>query len=227
MGFERVQLRKLLMFAALPQKDRVSRYKDDIKQRKTAAAAAAQGNTLGGGGGFYGLFWKDAKDSVLENLDLVEATEKRIAEDYRKKNIFPKLLAGFQSWWRDKRRWTNEPFTEGRRLTGRYSASDGPRAVNIENILSVSDGEGVVRHLYPYWYNEPPLTAPLAAMGLQALAHAFPEVDPTSFRILDIIRGETYSLDKVEVNEGDLDQLNELHERFCEEYDQCETDLDE
>lgn len=78
----------------------------------------------------------------------------------------------------------------------------------------------MVRHIYRYWYNEPSLDAALAKMGLQALIHAFPAVDPRSFRILDIIRGEIYSLDKIESSDEDFVQLKELHSKFCVEYDE-------
>jgi hypothetical protein len=68
--------------------------------------------------------------------------------------------------------------------------------VKIDNILSVRDGLNAERAIYPYFSPEPVLSEEAARFGLWLLINALPDVSPEEFRILDVIRGRTFSLDR-------------------------------
>jgi hypothetical protein len=49
---------------------------------------------------------------------------------------------------------------------------------------------------YPYWFPDPPLADESARIGLWLLRSALQSVDARELRLLDVIRGQTYSLER-------------------------------
>jgi hypothetical protein len=157
---------------------------------------AREGGAAGGGGDFYGPFWKDAKDHVYGYTDLHDATAARIDANFRRRNLYPRLRDGFLLWWNDRRRWTNAPF-EPIAPPGLYFPV--PRlgvTVKIGGILAVRDGRGSDHFVYPYWFDRPALSDEAARVGLWLLTLALPKTDPDELRILDILRGRNFALDR-------------------------------
>lgn len=58
------------------------------------------------------------------------------------------------------------------------------------------DAQGVEHYVYPYFAPEPPLSEEAARLGLWLLIEALPQVPPAEIRILDVIRGQTFSVDR-------------------------------
>lgn len=77
--------------------------------------------------------------------------------------------------------------------------------MKIDNILSVKDGLDAERLVYPYFSPEPALSEEAARFGLWLLIRAFPTIPPEEFRILDVIRGQTFSLEKMPLH-GDEEE---------------------
>ncbi|HSX55709.1 MAG TPA: hypothetical protein VLG14_10455 [Sphingomonas sp.] len=145
------------------------------------------------GGDFYGPFWSDAKDHVFGRSDLYQTTEARISSNPSRGNLYPQLRDGFLTWWNERRRWTNEPFRPSENLKGRYTFPDLDATIKVDNIMSVRDGQEEDHFIYPYFSPEPALTDEPARLGLWLLGKAIPNVDSRDFRLLDVIRGATFS----------------------------------
>lgn len=189
MSLQNIHLRKLLKILYLHGPQRVTALRSDIRDDINKDL----GDDDGGGGDFYGPFWRDAKDHVFGATDLRDQTEIRIASNGRRSNLYPQLRDGFLLWWNERRRWTNEPFQPANAMKNVCRLLGVDANIKIANILSVRDGRNEDRFVYPYWFSQPPLNEESARLGLWALAQAFPNHDPAQFRILDVIRGQTYS----------------------------------
>jgi len=78
----------------------------------------------------------------------------------------------------------------------------------------VRDGLNAERVIYPYFAPEPVLSEEAARLGLWLLIQAFPAIPPEEFRILDVIRGQTFSIGTVEL-------LGDEEENFRRRYSQA------
>lgn len=164
--------------------------KDIREDRKRAAGAG------GDGGDFYGPFWRDAKDHVFGSADLREETRKRIEGNPNRRVLYERLQNGFLLWWNERRRWTNQPFVPAAGIKTVVRLPGVDASIKFANILSVRDGNGEDHFVYPYWFPEPPLSDQAARLAIWALSHAFPNVADGELRVLDVIRGQTFSLDR-------------------------------
>lgn len=192
MSLQSIHLRKLLRMMYSDERSRISLLRTDIREE----IAKANGE-ISGGGDFFAPFWYDAKLHVLGRSDLSGAVGSRIDGNERRRNLYPQLRDGFLLWWNEKRRWTNEPFLAVEPPKGRVAFAQLGAVVKIDNILSVSDSLGVQHHVYPYFSEMPPLSDEAARLGLWALIKALPQIDPKEIRILDVIRGEPFSIDRI------------------------------
>lgn len=191
MSLQIINLRKLLKLMFLDQRDLTAALRSDIRdelQRERGQAVS--------GGDFYAPFWKDAKDHVFDLSDLQDSTAKRIADNGRRGSLYPRLKNGFLLWWTQRRRWTNAPFNPIDSPKIRYNVPGLGVVVKIDAVLSVRDGQGKDRYIYPYWFPEPSINDEGARIGLWILIQSLPHIDREELRILDVMRGVTFSLDK-------------------------------
>lgn len=212
MSLEKIPLRKLLKILFLPPNQRRSELRKDIREEINRQVGEGAG-----GGDFYGPFWADAKAHVFGLLDLYDAVDDRIAVNGRRENLYPHLRDGFLLWWNKRRRWTNEPFRTGRALKTHFQFPGLNGAVKIDNILSVKDGLGAERVVYPYFSPDPVLSEEAARLGLWLLVRAFPKIPPEEFRILDVIRGKTFSLDKIALQGDEEENFRRRYSRALNE----------
>ena len=190
MSIEIIHLRKLLQLFYLPPNRQTSKLREDIRNDR-----AREGGGAGGGPDFFSGFWADAKGHVFGRGDLHEGVRTRIESNPGRERLYPRLRDGFLGWWNERRRWTNEPFrpTEAPRARVTW---DGLGAVKIENMLAVRDARDTDHFVYPYFCEEPALGEEAARLGLFVLQRAFPHIESEELRILDVIRGETFSTDR-------------------------------
>lgn len=207
MALENIHLRKLLKIAFLEPNERRSALRAEIREdlRREAGDDA-------GGGDFYTPFWADAKAHVFGASDLNQATDDRIIANARRQNLYPQLRDGFLYWWNEKRRWTNTPFKPGKNHKSRFRFPGLDATVKVENVLSVIDGVGDEYVVYSYFSPEPRLTNESARLGLGLLTQALPEIPQSQLRILDIIRGNTFSIER---NPFAGDEEIEFQSRFA------------
>lgn len=208
MPLQDISLRKLLKIMFLPARPQRAELRKDIRDERARAAASPDEE---GGGDFYAPFWADAKAHAFGEGDLRELVAQRIASNERRARLYPLLRDGFLLWWNERRRWTNQPFQPGRVLRVRYGVIALPAVVKIDSILSVRDGDGVEHYVYPYFAPEPPLDDEAARFALWLLGRALPDVPHGELRILDVIRGRTFSIDR-----NPLEGTEE--ERFVQRY---------
>lgn len=191
MSLQSITLRKLLKIMYLTGPRLISALRTDIREDRDRES----GNT-DGGGDFYGPFWKNAKDHVFGETDLHDTTKERIESNDRRTNLYPQLRDGFLLWWNERRRWTNAPFQPIDVPKARYPVPGLDTTIKIDCVLAVRDGRGDDHHLYPYWFPQPALSEEAARLGLWVLGQALPTVPADQLRILDVIRGQTYSLER-------------------------------
>lgn len=191
MALDQIHLRKLLKILFLEPNRRVSAIRSDIRED-----IAREGGATSSGGDFYGPFWADAKNHVFGTVDLHDAVADRIDANDNRANLYPRLRDGFLVWWNERRRWTNEPFRQGRSLKAQFSFPGLDAVVKVDSILSVRDGLDAEHVVYPYFSPEPVLSEHAARLGLWLLTSALPSVPSEEIRILDVIRGQTFSLDR-------------------------------
>lgn len=200
MSFENIHLRKLLKAFYLEQRQQVSELRSDIRQE-----IARDEGVAGGGGDFHGPFWRDARDHVFHEVDLHEAVEARIESNPGRDRLYPILRDGFLRWWDEGRRWTNEPFQPIESPHARFTL-EGLGTVKVENILGVRDAGGADHFVYPYFSERPDLPDEGGRLGLWLMSQALPQLRADDLRILDVIRGRTFALDRspLQGNEGDV-----------------------
>lgn len=62
--------------------------------------------------------------------------------------------------------------------------------------MSLKVGTDKTRLIYPYFSDRPTLSEEAARIGLWAMSRALPNHGIDDMRILDVIRGETFSVDR-------------------------------
>ena len=191
MSLENIHLRKLLKLLFLEPRKRQSELRSEIREDRRREAGERAG-----GGDFYTHFWADAKAHVFGGADLRGLTAERVHANDRRANLYPQLRDGFLQWWEEKRRWTNLPFKPGRKLRARVRFPSLDTTVKVDNILTVIDAKGDEHVIYSYFFPDPVLNEEAARLGLWLLSKAFPDVPVQELRILDIIRGNVFSLDR-------------------------------
>lgn len=191
MALNSIHLRKLLKIMFLESNERRSAIRADIREE-----IARDNDEASSGGDFYAPFWADAKDHVFGIAHIHELVEGRIAANGRRLNSYPRLRDGFLLWWNERRRWTNEPFRPGRALKAHFPFPGLDATVKIDSILSVRDSQDAEHVVYPYFALAPTLLEMSARLGLWLLTEALPNVPRDEIRILDVVRGQTFSLDR-------------------------------
>lgn len=222
MALENIHLRKLLKVLFLEAKKRRSALRADIR-----GDLRRESGEVSSGGDFYVPFWADAKAHVFGGGDLRASTSARIGANPRRRNLYPQLQNGFLHWWDDKRRWTNLPFREGRKLKGKFVFPSLDAAVKIDNMLTVLDGANDEFVVYSYFAPEPALSEEAARLGLWLLSRAFPNVPAHEFRILDVIRGNTFSIDRTPLTGEERIEFQSRYARLIRERDKLREEYEE
>lgn len=213
MPLERIHLHKILKLFFSSDRERRSILLRDLRFQK-----AKEEGRDDNGPDFYAPFWSDVRTHVFGRSDLHDSTEGRIAANSRsRKNLYPKLRDGFLRWWIERRRWTNEPFHPGRHLKSSYTFVELGATVKVEGVLSVRDAQDAEHFIYPYFGPEPVLSEEAAKLGLWLLIQALPEVSPTEIRILDIIRGQTFSVDRTPLIGNEEDKFQKRYRKLIDE----------
>lgn len=127
--------------------------------------------------------------------------------------LYPLLRDGFLVWWNEKRRWINEPIAAlPKSINSSFGFIDLEGTVKVENLLSLRIGDENFRYIYPYFCEKPEMDADVARLGLWLMSKALPDLNTSELRILDVLRSETYSLDKYPFR-GDEEEVFSLRYR--------------
>ena len=219
MSLEIIHLGKLLKLLYLPENRQISELRADIRQDSAREEGLATG-----GGDFHSPFWADARGHVFQAADLHQATHERIQNNPRRGRLYPALRDGFLVWWNERRRWTNEPFRQISSPHARYQL-DVDTTIKLESLIAVRDAGNADHYIYPYFAEYPILGEEAARIALWVLREGLPQLDENDLRILDVIRGRAFSLDRTPF-QGDeqqilmrrLQSLRQLRQRLEDEY---------
>lgn len=167
---------------------------------------------------FYVPFWADAKAHVRGVSNLRTETARRVAASRQRRRLYPLLTDGFLTWWEDRRRRRNEPFTLlDRQVRGRCLL-EGLGTVKVENNLAFQIGDDGLRIVYPYFFDEPELNADTARVGLWLMSQALPNFAVADMRILDVARGTSYSVEDFPLNGGEEADLRAEYQRLIDRW---------
>lgn len=192
MSIERLHLRKLLEYFGLKPDRRLAAIKADARSEVRKIGMPPKG-----GNDFYTCFWADAKSFASSGGDLMMMTRGRIEDSAQRSRLYPLLASGFLSWWNEKRRWINEPIeVVPEAVKAPYSFLQIGGTVKVENLLALRIGGAQARLIYPYFSEEPILSAENARLGLWLMGQALPSYSISEMRILDVVRGQTFSIDR-------------------------------
>jgi hypothetical protein len=208
MGLDRVHLRKLLKLFMMKENLRATAIRADARDVMKRLDEGA-----GPGGDFPIPFWRGAKDHAAGRSDLHDTTAEQIEKNWRRKNLYPRFRDGFLRWWNEKRRWINEEIIElPKTIKSSVGFAEIDGVVKVENLLCLRVGDDKHRYIYPYFSDKPPLTPEVARLGLWLMSKALPQHSIEDMRILDVLRGETFSVDKYPLA-GDEEEVFTLRYR--------------
>lgn len=191
MSIETIHLRNLMRLALAEPSLETSLLRANIR-----AHIRREGGDADGGMDFYVPFWADAKAHVRGDSNLRTTTPVRVAASKQRERLYPLLADGFLSWWEERRRRRNEPFTMlDQRVRGRCLL-DGLGAIKVENNLAFQIGDDGLRIVYPYFNDEPEITEDAARQALWVMSQALPEYSINNMRVLDVIRGRSFSIEE-------------------------------
>jgi hypothetical protein len=201
MAIQKLHLRKLLMLFGLSPQRRLTEIRADA--RKEVRKRKGGGKS---GPDFHTGFWADAKGHAAGHIDLPAATLVRVDENPRsRRRLYPELANGFLEWWNNKRRWINEDISVmPTAVKAPYHFAEIDGIVKVENLLALNVGDSSIRLIYPYFSETPVLSEENARLGLWLMSIALPTYSINNMRILDVLRGVTYSTDRYPLvgNEG-------------------------
>ncbi len=191
MALDKIHLRKVMQYLAMEPKKRASAIRADAR----AVVRNERAPKRSRGGDFHSCFWADAKAFASGDLDLRTQTEDRIEVSWQRKRLYPMLQDGFLRWWNEKRRWINEEITALPDTIGApHDFVDLGGRIKVENVLALKVGENGRRFIYPYFSEAPPLNSEVARLGLWLMQQALQQYEVREMRILDVLRGEAYSI---------------------------------
>jgi hypothetical protein len=200
MTISKIPLRTLLAYFGLPPDRRLAAVRADAR-----AEVRKAGRPASNGGDFHSCFWADAKAHAAGNGDLVQMTSARVSDLAARTRLYPLLADGFLEWWNEKRRWVNEEIQVlPQPVKAPYSFFEIDGTVKVDNILALSIGGDRQRLIYPYFAERPELREDVARMGLWLMGQALPDRKIEDLRILDVLRGNIFSVDRTPLvgNEG-------------------------
>ena len=178
-----------------------------------------------GGGDFHVPFWSDAKSYVLNGIDFEARTQTRIASNSQRKRLYPDLHNGFMDWWLNNKRFNNEEITPyPTKIKEQFTIESLDATVKVENLLGLLIVEDEKRLIYPYFAETPSLSEKNARLGLWLISRAFPGQNIDDFRILDVLRGVSYSLQDCPLQGNEEATFVKLYEALLNRWDELRTE---
>lgn len=214
MGLDRIHLRKVLKLFMMKENLRSTAIRADARD---VMKKLEEGSSPGGD--FPIPFWRSAKNHAAGKSDLHESTAHQIDQNWRRKNLYPRFRDGFLKWWNEKRRWVNEEIAElPQTIKSSVGFAEIDGLVKVENLLSLRLGDDKFRYIYAYFSDKPALTSESARLGLWLMGKALPQHSIEDMRILDVLRGETFSTDKYPLRGDEEESFTLQYRRILREW---------
>lgn len=170
---------------------------------------------------FYGAFWSDAKKSAVnDDFDLRVATIERVARNRSRRNLYPRLLAGFEAGWTRLEELATfvgnlEPVGG---IVARLKGRDENDVVDIGNLLAVKDRADRLHLVAPYFSKTTPLGQRHARIGIGTMSKEFARLTPSTVAILDVVRGQLFANDEVALDGSEEDVLLDRYDAMMREW---------
>ena len=214
MGLDRIHLRKLLKIMMLNEGPRLTAIKNDARDEMKRRD---EGPTPGGD--FHVPFWSAAKDHAAGRRELGEAIAEQIDRNWRREKLYPRLRDGFLRWWNENRRWINAEIVElPRTIKSSVGFAEIDGTVKVENMLCLGIGEDQYRYVYPYFSDRPMMDSETAKLGLWLMSRALPDHRIEDMRILDVLRAETFSVDRFPLDGTEEEVFTLRYRRILKEW---------
>jgi hypothetical protein len=188
-SLEKINLNTAVRLIFSPDNRQTSELRADIRRE------IAKSEGLEGGPDFYAPFWGDAKLHAVGAADLHACVADRIERNPGRKRLYETLRDGFLLWWNERRRWTNEPF-EPIAAPSATIQLDSETQLKVQNLMAVRDAVNKAHFVYPYFSEHAPLSERGSRLILWGLTAGFPDIDPAELRVLDVIVGRSFSIDR-------------------------------
>ena len=214
MSIRTIPLRKLLQLMYAAPNLRTAKLRGDIRDDRDR-----ERGDEAGGPDFFSPFWKSAKNHVFGGEDLHTAVDRHIAANSRRRNLYPQLRDGFLLWWNERRRWTNEPFRQGVAPKGAYVHAALGATIRIGSVMAVRDGRNDDHFIYPYFSAAPALPEEGARLGLWIMGQTLTQVPRSELRLLDVIRGDNFSLDRNPLRGDENSVFEDRYRRLIREWE--------
>lgn len=209
MSVHRPHLRFLLQLAYCDERMLTSKLRNDIRQ-----VIRREGGVVGGDGAdFHSPFWSEAKSIIRPGFSFADAIEARIEASHQRHRLYPLLRDGFLDWWNVNWRGVNEPLNlADERLSGVYDDAENGIDVKVENLFVFRVGQTALHAVYPYFSEEPVLSAQAARVGLWLIHETLPNLVFENVEILDVLRGRSFSV-RTHPLQGDEHDIYQHHVR--------------
>lgn len=202
MPINTARLSKIIKIAYASDKDSRKEINDDVAttiRKENASDAKANGPS----GDFHSVIWAAFKGYIFEEnpiesfsdlvKEMIEGSERRKGNKGRRR-LYPLLGQGLINWGTKKRRWMNEDIKRIKAPTGSITVRGLEVEFSVNNLLALEIVGKGHRYIYPYFPEEPALTEEAARVALWQMHKALPFLKSEELRILDVIRGESFSI---------------------------------
>lgn len=213
MSIEVIHLRNLMRLALADPRLETSLLRANIRAELASEVGGSEG-----GRDFYSPFWADAKSHVRRLSDLRTETERRVAASMQRRRLYPMLAEGFLTWWEERRRRQNEPFTVLEAPVRGRCTLNGLGVVKVENNLSFQIGDDGLRIVYPYFSDDPEITENSARWALWLMSQALPAYNIKDMRVLDVIRGRSFSIEECPQTGAEEAELRSEYRRLLDRW---------
>ncbi len=214
MTIAKIPLRTLLSYFGLSPDKRSAAIRADAR-----AEIRKQGRPSSNGGDFHSCFWADAKAHAAGRADLIALTNARVAEVKARARLYPALADGFLEWWNEKRRWVNEEISVlPQPVKSPYNFAEIGGTVKVDNLLALKIGGDRKILIYPYFSEKPILREEIARLGLWLMGQALTEYNINDMRILDVLRGNVFSVDRFPLDGSEGTLFVERYKNILQEW---------
>jgi len=222
MSIKKIHLRKALMLMFATDAKARSVLRADIRDEVRKARGIPSE-----GGDFHTPFWHDVRSHIDGSKELSLSVSERIQANPRRGRLYKDMQGGFLDWWENRRRWTNEASSSHfLAVKGKINFPEVDCVVKVENLLAMFIGGARNRIIYPYFAEVPRLEPDAARLGLWALTESISGYPPAELRILDVIRGHSYSIADITLEGNEREEFLDKYrlllrrwENLYEEYD--------
>ncbi len=215
MALDNVSLNKFLKISRKNLPQRISLIKRDAREALRKEKKVEDKD----GGDFYTAFWGDAKQYVLEGLDLKLAVAARVSAHASKKKLYPILCKEFLRWFGSE--FDASDYNSRNKIDkvfGKCVSLCDDGAIRVHGLLAWKDPSGKAFIIYPYFDKDMKLGSNTARLARWAMSNALPDHQIENMIVLDVIRGNAFDNDNAPLIGDEENTLSDQYTRMMREW---------